>query len=795
MGLNLRANVLASAIAAPATGDPARLAAVNLLRASEATVTASADEAGGEKENAYEQGFTFDFWRTGGSGTHWLKAAFTQGVIAGDSLDLSGQDTVPLGIAISSDGLHFFMAGFNSEAVFSYRLSIPFDLQSARFDASLDVSAEDDDPRSIVLAADGTRLYMAGNTADTIFAYRLAVPWDLNTAVVDSGNELDVSGQDSFIGGVALSLDGTKIFVAGDTNNKVFSFTMTAPFDLTTATHDAADDLDVGGEDTGPKDLALIADGTRLIMLGQANSKAYFYTLGTANDLGTATYEGASNFLDVTGEDGSPRGVSVSPDGTKLYVAGVATDTAYAYTIGVASNYLGIAAHDLHNHGATVKTQYGRALSLLVTGQETNSTGVSISSDGLHAYIVGLANQTVFAFTMTTAFDLSTATYDGAASDLDVSGEDTAPQGLAISDDGAVLFVLGGTNKTVFAYDLGTPFDLSTAVYNATDDLIVNGEDTAPLGITISSTGLRLYMVGFTNGKVYQYDLGSANDLSTAVYSATDDLTVSGQDGTPRDVVISSDGLHLYVVGDANDKVYAYTFGVAYDGSSLTYDGAGFDLDVSGEETIPTGISISDDGLHLFIIGAAANRIFAYSMTPAFDLSSAEHLTWLDSSDTFTPRTSAPILMLFDDQVALNHRLLLVVTSEPSIGAVHLGCALTLDAPLPAGYSPPQLALQDKHLVERSETGLFLGRSIVAARAGLTVDISGLDLPWLRSRWESHVRLIEQFPFFWSSGDQPKVDGIAEAEAFYGWVTGQPTSAYDTRVYGAVTLRAGGIVS
>ena len=75
------------------------------------------------------------------------------------------------------------------------------------------------------------------------------------------------------------------------------------------------------------------------------------------------------------------------------------------------------------------------------------------------------------------------------------------------------------------------------------------------------------------------------------------------------------------------------------------------------------------------------------------------------------------------------------------------------------------------------------------------MDITGLDLPWLRSRWESHVRLIEQFPFFWSSGDQPQVDGIAEGGAFYGWVTGQPTSAYDTRVYGAVTLRAGGIVS
>ena len=799
MGLNLKANVLASAIAAPATGDPARLAAVNLLRASEATVTASADESGGEKENAYEQGFTFDFWRTGGSGTHWLRGSFTPAVISGETLSLSALGTSPQGVTISADGRHLYSVDSATAKASSFTLSTPFDLFTAVYDGAasdLDVSGQDTAARDISISSDGKHLYVMGVTNVKVYAYTLAVAHDLSTAVHDgAASDLDVSGQDTSPRGLVISSDGLHLYIAGLTNSTIYAYTLGVAHDLSTAVYDgAASDLDVSGEDVQPTGVTMSSNGLKLFVVGFAGAKVHAYQLGTAFDLGTATYRGSNTELSVTAEDGAPRGIAITPDAAKLYMVGDTNNKVYAYTIGVASNYLGIAAHDLHNHGATVKAQNGNALSLLISALEGSVTGVAISSDGLHAYIVGGTNKTVFSYTLSAAHDLRSATYDGASFDLDVSGQDTAPEGLAISNDGTVLFMLGNTNKTVFAYDM-TAFDLSTAVYNATDDLIVNGEDTVPLGITISSTGLRLYMVGFTNGKVYQYDLGVADDLSSAVYSATDDLTVSGQDGTPRDLAISSDGLHLYVAGDANNKVYAYTFGVAYDGSSLTYDGAGFDLDVSGQDTVPTGLSISSDGLHLFLAGVVADRIFAYSMTPAYDLSSAEHLTWLDSSDTFTPRTSAPILMLFDDVVALNHRLLIVVTSEPSIGAVHLGCALTLDAPLPAGYSPPQLALQDKHLVERSETGLFLGRSIVAARAGLAVDISGLDLPWLRSRWESHVRLIEQFPFFWSSGDQPKVDGIAEGGAFYGWVTGQPTSAYDTRVYGAVTLRAGGIVS
>ena len=132
----------------------------------------------------------------------------------------------------------------------------------------------------------------------------------------------------------------------------------------------------------------------------------------------------------------------------------------------------------------------------------------------------------------------------------------------------------------------------------APDDLDVSGQDSQPLGVSISSDGLHLAVAGDTNAKIYFYTFGVAHDGSTLTYDgAPDDLDVSGQDSIPTGVAISSDGLHLAVSGGSNNKVYFYTFGVAHDGSTLTYDALN-DLDVSGQDSQPVGVAVSSDGFH-----------------------------------------------------------------------------------------------------------------------------------------------------------------------------------------------------
>ena len=80
------------------------------------------------------------------------------------------------------------------------------------------------------------------------------------------------------------------------------------------------------------------------------------------------------------------------------------------------------------------------------------------------------ADSTTFNVTLTAtntlslngAYDISTATY---VRDFSVAGKDTYPSGIAFSNDGTKMFVVGDAGNEVNEYSLSTAFDVSTASY------------------------------------------------------------------------------------------------------------------------------------------------------------------------------------------------------------------------------------------------------------------------------------------------------------------------------------------
>jgi hypothetical protein len=71
-------------------------------------------------------------------------------------------------------------------------------------------------------------------------------------------------------------------------------------------------------------------------------------------------------------------------------------------------------------------------------------------------YVLGLSNKTVYQYTLSTAWDVSTASY--ASKSFSTTAQDTTPYGFSFSADGAKMYVLGYTNKTVYQYNVGTAF-------------------------------------------------------------------------------------------------------------------------------------------------------------------------------------------------------------------------------------------------------------------------------------------------------------------------------------------------
>jgi sugar lactone lactonase YvrE len=118
-----------------------------------------------------------------------------------------------------------------------------------------------------------------------------------------------------------------------------------------------------------------------------------------------------------------------------------------------------------------------------VAGQDTDPTELAFSPDGTKMFIVGHTNNgAISQYTLTTGFDVSTASYDSVS--FSVAGQDAFPNGLAFNTDGTKMFVLG---TIVHQYTLTTGFDVSTASYDNVN-FNVSAQDAAfPQGITFNS--------------------------------------------------------------------------------------------------------------------------------------------------------------------------------------------------------------------------------------------------------------------------------------------------------------------
>ena len=260
--------------------------------------------------------------------------------------------------------------------------------------------------------------------------------------------------------------------------------------------------LSVSSQDSAPHDVATNDDGTKIYMIGNQNDTIYQYSLSTANDLSTASYDNVS--LDVTSQ-GTPRGLVFSTDGTKMYMC-----------------------------------------------EATNP-------DEIHQY------------DLSTAFDLSTASYNNVK--FDIQNQIASATGIRFNNDGTRMYSCGPSNQNIYQWDLSTGFDISTASYN---NGVYSGhltQENNVMAICFSGDGTKMYIVGQQNDTIYQYGLSTAWDITTASYDNLS-LSVNNQDGSPSGINFSRDGTKLFYVGYSNDQIHQYSTGVGSGGGSTpTYWG------------------------------------------------------------------------------------------------------------------------------------------------------------------------------------------------------------------------------
>jgi hypothetical protein len=249
---------------------------------------------------------------------------------AGFNLDISGQEPSVMGITFNNDGTKLYMVGENSDTIYQYSVTTPFDLSTAYYDSvSLYIRSQDSLPRGITFNNDGTKLYMIGFN-DIVYQYTLATAFVLNSASWDgSGYNFSVASQLSQPQALIFNNDGSKMYVMGNITDKIFQYSLSTNYEVSSASYDSVI-LDVSSEDNNSLALAFNTDGTKLFTMGNQHDTVYRYGLTTAFDLSTASYDSVS--LDVSGRDGTAISLAFSNDGKKMFVAGYNNDTIFQYS-------------------------------------------------------------------------------------------------------------------------------------------------------------------------------------------------------------------------------------------------------------------------------------------------------------------------------------------------------------------------------------------------------------------------------------------------------------------------------
>jgi len=244
--------------------------------------------------------------------------------------------------------------------------------------------------------------------------------------------------------------------------------------------------------------------------------------------------------------------------------------------------------------------------SFSVSAQETNPRQIAFNADGTKMFIVGQNGQDVSEYTLSTGFDVSTSAFVDA---FDVSPQDIYPQGLAFSTDGTKMFVVGIVGVDVNEYTLSTGFDVSTASF--VDSFSISAQGADPKNIAFNTDGTKMFIVELAGQDVNEYTLSSGFDVSTA--SFVDSFSVASEETQPHGITFNADGTVMFIVGFTGDDVNKYNLSTGFDVSTASFSNITFS--VAAEETQPNTIAFSADGSIMFVLGGAGQDVDQYAVT------------------------------------------------------------------------------------------------------------------------------------------------------------------------------------
>ena len=275
------------------------------------------------------------------------------------------------------------------------------------------------------------------------------------------------------------------------------------------------------------------------------------------------------------------------------------------------------------------------SVSFSIASQETSPSDIFFKSDGTKMYVIGTTGDDVNEYNLTTAWNISTASYN---QNFSISGQDTSPRGLFFKPDGTKMYVTGTSGDSVYEYNLSTAWDVSSSSYQQSFSVI--SQVGATQGLFFKPDGTKMYVLDSSGDDANEYNLSTAWNISTASY--VQNFSVAPQEVNPSGFFFKPDGTKMYVIGTTGDDVNEYNLSTSWDISTGSYLRS---FSVASQDTGPVGLFFKPDGTKMYMVGYTTDAVYQYStalLTQTLDLSTGGTFSFTPSGATTVSLTNPP---------------------------------------------------------------------------------------------------------------------------------------------------------
>lgn len=280
----------------------------------------------------------------------------------------------------------------------------------------------------------------------------------------------------------------------------------------------------------------------------------------------------------------SATGIFFKPDGTKFFIIGSGGDEINEFSLSTPWDI-------------TTESWVANSPNLVLRG-EINPHDLYMTSNGTVVYTIGVQEDKVLQFNLSQAWNVATMTY---VANVVISGRgETLPTGLHFSSNGSLMYTVGTTVDAIQSWSLSTPWDITTATYLANSTF--GSGSFNPSALSFDSTGSVLYTIETQERKIARYTLNTPWDITT-INVASKYTHYVIQENIPQGLFVQHAQSSIYVVGSSIvRRVQQYktlpTYKFNMLNSGLNFNSSNINLIISnsviGNTTHVNGIIVRD---------------------------------------------------------------------------------------------------------------------------------------------------------------------------------------------------------